>query len=101
MKKESKSLKTEIEKLRKSNSSFENAKITSEKESSDFQEVIKFLMEFNEELVGRLKKDPSNPDFKNSKFSYLPYIKVWYKKKKIDTEMQKFKERKEAEKSKK
>ena len=80
IKKENKSLKNESEKLRKSNVALTESRVIAERECSEFQEIIKFLMEFNDELIGRLKKDPMNPDFKNGIYLHLLIIQSMVQK---------------------
>ncbi len=71
--------KKEIETLKKSNKTLEEQRIKFERLVYERDEALKQLTSFNDELISKLKKDPSNPDFKNT----------WYKKKRIESEFQK------------
>ena len=73
-KRQCKTYRHQTETDKKKIDALEKGKIAAEKQCYENQEVIKQLSEYAEEVLGKLKKDPANPSFKE----------MLYKKKKID-----------------
>lgn len=79
MRKINKAQKEDIEQIKKKIVLMEKAREKFAKDVAERDETIKQLNEFNEELLGKMKKEGTNPQFKS----------LWYKKKKIEEKVSK------------